>query len=103
MQLTQPNEKESDILKDIKSDLGVTRQLVHDKVLARVPTKSEANLLSISRSTPVQEVRRTNRTLDGKVLMHHLIVFVGTLNMLEYDYEIANRKPLKSDSIPTDK
>jgi len=87
-----------DILEDIKSDLGVTKQLVHDKVLARVPTKSEANLLSKSRSTPVQEVRRTNRTLDGQVLMHHLIVFVGTLNMLEYDYEIVNRKPLRSDS-----
>lgn len=83
-----------DILEDIKSDLGVTKQTVHDKVLARVPTKSEASLLSISRSTPVQEVIRTNKTLEGQVLMHHLIVFVGMFSMLEYDYEIVNRKPL---------
>jgi GntR family transcriptional regulator len=87
-----------DILEDIKSDLGVTKQTVHDKVLARVPTKSEANLLSISRGTPVQEVIRTNRAIDGQELMYHLIVFVGTLSILEYDYEIANRKPLRSDS-----
>ncbi len=85
-----------DILEDIKSDLGVTKQTVRDKVLARIPTKEEADLLSISRNTPVQEVRRTNRTLDRQVLMHHLIVFVGPLSMLEYEYEITNRKPLRS-------
>jgi GntR family transcriptional regulator len=87
-----------DILEDIKSDLGVKKQTVRDKVLARIPTKNEASLLSISRGTPVQEVRRINRTLDGQVLMYHLIVFVGPFSILEYDYEITNRKPLRGET-----
>jgi len=84
-----------DILEDIKSDLGVTSQTVHDDVLARLPTRDESGLLSISRNIAVQEVRRTNRTPEGQVLMHHLIVFVGPLSMLSYDYEIKNRLPLQ--------
>lgn len=84
-----------DILEDIKSDLGVTRQRVHDDVLARPPTRDEASLLAITRGTPIQEVRRTNRTMDGQVLMHHRIVYVSSLNIQSYDYEIANRKPLR--------
>jgi GntR family transcriptional regulator len=84
-----------DILEDIKSDLEIMSQTVHDDVLSRLPTKDEATLLQISRNITVQEVRRTNRTPEGQVLMHHLIVFVGPLSMLSYDYEIKNRLPLK--------
>ena len=80
-----------DTLEAIKSELGITRQLVHDDVLSRIPTKHEATLLSIPRSSPVQEVRRTNRTTDGTVLMHHRIVFVGPFSILGYDYELLNK------------
>ena len=41
--------------------------------------------------------------LDGQLLMHHLIVFVGTLNVLEYDYEIVKPQPRISDLTLTDK
>lgn len=77
-----------DTLASIKRDLNITQQLVHDDILSRLPTQQEANLLAISKGSPVQEVRRTNRTLDGQVLMHHLIVYVGTLGTSTYDYKI---------------
>jgi GntR family transcriptional regulator len=79
-----------DVLDAIKKDMGIKRQLVHDDVLSRIPTKQEATLLSITRTSSVQEVRRTNRTPDGTVLMYHRIVFVGPYNMLAYDYELVN-------------
>jgi DNA-binding GntR family transcriptional regulator len=92
-----------DILEDIKADLNITRQKVHDDVSARNPTESEADLLSILPDIAVLEVRRTNRTLDDVVLMHHKIVFVGSLSILSYDYEIDNRLPLKSRASQQDK
>jgi GntR family transcriptional regulator len=83
-----------DILEDIKADLNVVRQKVHDDVLSRLPTEEEAELLVTD--SAVLEVRRTNKTLDDVVLMHHRIVFVGSFSILSYDYEIENRLPLKS-------
>ncbi len=85
------DDPEFDTLEAIKKDLGIKRQLVHDEVLARIPSKQEATLLSIPRSGPVQEVRRTNRTLENTVLMHHRIVFVGPFSILQYDYELPNQ------------
>ena len=80
-----------DTLASIKADLGISKQKVHDDVLSRIPTKDEATLLSIPRSVPVQEVRRTNRSLEGRILMHHRIVFVGPFSILGYDYELEDR------------
>ena len=85
------NEPDFDTLEAIKSELGIKRQIVHDDVIARIPTKNEAELLSITRTTPVQDVRRTNKAPDGSILMHHRIVFVGPYNMLSYDYELINQ------------
>lgn len=85
------DEPDYDTLEAIKSDLGIVRQKVHDDVLSRIPTKREAILLSIPRSSPVQEVRRTNRSPDGSILMHHRIVFVGPYSMLSYDYELLDQ------------
>jgi DNA-binding GntR family transcriptional regulator len=79
-----------DTLEEIKGKLGITKQLVHDDVLARIPSKQESTLLSIPRNSPVQEVRRTNSNADGKiVLMHHRIVFVGPFSVLAYDYGLS--------------
>jgi DNA-binding GntR family transcriptional regulator len=85
------DEPDFDTLEAIKSELDIKRQLVHDDVVARIPTKNEAELLSITRTTPVQDVRRTNKAPDGSILMHHRIVFVGPYNMLSYDYELVNQ------------
>ena len=84
-------EPDFDTLEHIKSDLNIGKQMVHDNVVARIPTKNEAELLSITRTTPVQEVRRTNKAPDGSILMHHRIIFVGPYNMLSYDYELVNK------------
>jgi GntR family transcriptional regulator len=80
-----------DTLEAIKSELGIKEQAVHDDIMARIPTKSEAVLLSIPRTSPVQQVRRTNKAPDGSVLMHHRIIFVGPYNMLSYDYRLPNK------------
>jgi len=85
---TMKNDPSYDTLEAIKNDLGVKRQNVHDDILSRIPTKQESTLLSIPRNSAVQEVRRTNRTSNGTILMHHRIVFVGPYNMLGYDYEL---------------
>jgi GntR family transcriptional regulator len=85
------DEPDFDALEDIKGELDIKIQLVHDDVIARIPTKKEAELLSITRMTPVQDVRRTNKAPDGSILMHHRIVFVGPYNMLSYDYELVNQ------------
>jgi GntR family transcriptional regulator len=85
------NEPDFDTLEAIKSELDIKKQLVHDDVTARIPTKNEAELLSITRTTPVQDVRRTNKAPNGNILMHHRIVFVGPYNMLSYDYELVNQ------------
>jgi GntR family transcriptional regulator len=85
------DEPDFDTLEAIKNELGIKRQIVHDDAVARIPTKNEAELLSITRTTPVQDVRRTNKTPDGSILMHHRIVFVGPYNMLSYDYELINQ------------
>lgn len=77
-----------DTLVAIKTNMHIKRQLVHDDVISRIPTKAEATLLSIPRTSPVQEIRRTNRTPDGTILMHHRIVFVGPFSILGYDYEL---------------
>ena len=77
-----------DPLKAMKKELGTESLLVHDDVLSRIPTKHESLLLSIPRSAPVQEVRRTNRAPDGTILMHHRLVLVGPLSLLGYDYEV---------------
>jgi DNA-binding GntR family transcriptional regulator len=82
------NEPGYDTLASIKTDLGISRQKVHDDVLSRIPTKDEAALLSIPRNVPVQEVRRTNRSLEDRVLMYHRIVLVGPFSILGYDYEL---------------
>ena len=85
------DEPDFDTLESIKSDLNITKQMVHDDVTSRIPTKNESELLSITRTTPVQEVRRTNKAPDKSILMHHRIIFVGPYNMLSYDYELANQ------------
>jgi GntR family transcriptional regulator len=79
-----------DTLEAIKKELGITIQMVHDEVLSRIPSKDEAKLLSIPRTSPVQEIRRTNTTTDGTVLMHHRIVFTGPFSILEYNYELKS-------------
>jgi GntR family transcriptional regulator len=85
------DEPDFDTLEHIKSELNIMEQKIHDDVIARIPTKNESELLSITRTTPVQEVRRTNKAPDGSILMHHRIVFVGPYNMLSYDYELVNQ------------
>ncbi|GCE50637.1 DNA-binding GntR family transcriptional regulator [Thermosporothrix hazakensis] len=77
-----------DTLAAIKEEMGISRQIVHDDLVARIPTKEEAAYLSISRMTPVLEIRRTNKSTDEMVLMLHRIVLVGPFSVVRYQYEL---------------
>lgn len=82
-----------DVIEFIKTDLGgVQKQEVKDIVRSRFPSEEEADLLEITLETPVLEVHRTNRTLEGQVIMHHRILWVGNLITMKYAYQIEGHK-----------
>lgn len=82
-----------DVIEFIKNDLGgIQTQEVKDIVGARLPSEEEADLLEITLETPVLEIHRTNKTLDGRVIMHHRILWTGSLITMKYTYPLESRK-----------
>jgi DNA-binding GntR family transcriptional regulator len=75
-----------DVLSEIKRVHGVYITQVHEDVIGRLPTAKEASDLSIVRTAPVLEVRRSNFAADGTPIMFNKIIFVGAYFLLSYDY-----------------
>lgn len=75
-----------DVLSEIKRVHGLYISDVHEDVIARLPTTEEARILSIVRTTPVLEVRRSNFSESGTPIMFNKIILVGAYFELSYDY-----------------
>jgi DNA-binding GntR family transcriptional regulator len=81
-----------DALAAIKDKYGKVIKYVHEVVIARFPSEQEQDLLKINRSTPILDVRRTNKDEDGTVVMYNRISFVASYFELEYDYQSPHWK-----------
>lgn len=76
---------------DLLVEIGPVEQRIHEKPIARLPSKEETSRLHITTTTPVMELQTTNRDTKGNVLLIQDIVFVASKVSLSYDYSIENR------------
>jgi len=76
---------EMNVLDTVRKALGKSDQSISERLLSRLPTTDEASLLSITKSTPILEMRRTNAT-GGEILLIQQNIFVASLVELEYSF-----------------
>jgi DNA-binding GntR family transcriptional regulator len=79
-----------DVLLAIKAKYGKAVKYMHERVIGRLPTLQEQELLKIIRNSPVLDVHRTSRADDEKrsVIMFSHIIYIASYFELSYDYTV---------------
>lgn len=74
------------IMRELSAQLGYDKQCITEDVCARLPTAEEADILSISRSSPILGVKRVNATPDGAIMLVQIHRFVASLVEFRYQF-----------------
>ena len=79
-----------DVILAIKEKHGKSIKYMHERVVGRLPTLHEQELLSIVRNSPVLDVHRISRADDeGRtIVMFSHIIYVASYFELSYDYTV---------------
>lgn len=75
------------VLGEIKRVHGAAIADTHEDVLGRIPTAEEARVLSLPRTAPVLEIRRSSVDRSGNPVMFNKIICVACYFQLSYDYK----------------
>lgn len=83
------NDPHFHIVNAIKKNSGKSILLVHEDVIARLPTAYEQKQLQIVRTNPVLETRLINYTKDKKTVIMYLRMILNANHfLLSFDYEV---------------
>jgi GntR family transcriptional regulator len=75
------------VLGEIRKAHGLAWKNRHDDIIARLPTERETELLNITQTAPVIEVRRQWITQESRVVLFNITILIAAYFQLSYDTE----------------